>query len=117
AWVHRGHGGRTGGLPGPGGGTHRRALADPVTAQPAAARQALDGFLDHLANERRASPRTLEAYGFAVRRYIGFLEQHRAEALSLAALGEITAGEIRAWLAWLRTGERPLSPRSMAQAL
>ena len=38
-------------------------------------------WLEHLAGERRASPRTLEAYGFAAARYIAFLEQHRGEAL------------------------------------
>jgi len=81
------------------------------------AHQALALWLEHLAHERRASPRTLEAYGFAARRYIGFLEQHRGEAISLAALGEITAGEVRAWLAHLRAGDKPLSPRSLSQAL
>jgi len=67
--------------------------------------------------ERRASPRTLEAYGSAVSRYIGFLENHRAETIGLASLGEITAAELRAWLARLRQGEHPLSPRSLSQAL
>ena len=81
------------------------------------AREALALWLDHLANERRASPRTLEAYGFAGRRYIGFLEQHSGEAVSLAALTELTAGDVRAWLAHLRQGDKPLSPRSLSQAL
>ncbi len=81
------------------------------------AREALARWLDHLANERRASPRTLEAYGFAGRRYIGFLEQHSGEAVSLTALTELTAGDVRAWLAHLRQGDRPLSPRSLSQAL
>jgi integrase/recombinase XerC len=81
------------------------------------ATEALALWLEHLAHERRSSPRTLEAYGFAGRRYIAFLEQHRGEAISLAALGGVTAGEIRAWLAHLRQGDRPLSPRSLSQAL
>ena len=80
-------------------------------------REALALWLEHLAHERRSSPRTLEAYGFAASRYIAFLEQHRGEAISLATLGQLTAGEIRAWLAHLRQGERPLSPRSLSQAL
>jgi integrase/recombinase XerC len=80
-------------------------------------REALALWLEHLANERRSSPRTLEAYGFAGRRYITFLEQHRGEAIGLASLGEVTAGEVRAWLANLRQGEKPLSPRSLSQAL
>ena len=43
-------------------------MAAPVTAAEARA-----AWLAHLANERRASPRTLEAYGFAAGRYIAFL--------------------------------------------
>ena len=81
------------------------------------AREALAAWLEHLAYERRASPRTLEAYGFAGRRYLTFLEQHRGEVLSLPDLGSLTAGEIRAWLAHLRQGDHPLSPRSLSQAL
>jgi len=81
------------------------------------AREALALWLEHLAHERRASPRTLEAYGFAGSRYIGFLERYRGEAASLAGLGEVTAGDVRAWLAQLRQGERPLSPRSLSHAL
>ena len=81
------------------------------------AREALALWLEHLAHERRSSPRTLEAYGFAASRYIGFLEQHRGEAIGLKSLAEVTAGEVRAWLAHLRQGDKPLSPRSLSQAL
>jgi integrase/recombinase XerC len=81
------------------------------------AEEALARWLEHLAKERRASPRTLEAYGFAGRRYIGFLQQHRGGPVSLSDLGAITAGEVRAWLAHLRQGDHPLSPRSLSQAL
>jgi integrase/recombinase XerC len=82
------------------------------------AREALALWLEHLARERRASPRTLEAYGFAAGRYLSFLERHRGgEPLSLSDMSGITPGEIRAWLAHLRQGETPLSPRSLSQAL
>ena len=81
------------------------------------ARQALALWLEHLAKERRASPRTAEAYAFAGGRYINFLERHRGEALSLGAMGTLTAGEVRAWLAYLRQGDKPLSPRSLSQSL
>jgi integrase/recombinase XerC len=81
------------------------------------AREALALWMEHLAHERRSSPRTLEAYGFAARRYIGFLEQHRGEATSLSTLAGVTAREVRAWLAHLRQGDHPLSPRSLSQAL
>ena len=81
------------------------------------AREALALWLEHLANERRSSPRTLEAYGFAGRRYIAFLEQHSGEAVTLKSLAEVSAGDVRAWLACLRQGDKPLSPRSLSQAL
>jgi integrase/recombinase XerC len=81
------------------------------------AREALQLWLGHLAQERRASPRTVEAYAHAGQRYIDFLERHRGESLSLSDMGGITAGEIRAFLAHLRQGDHPLSPRSMSQAL
>nr|WP_215906497.1 tyrosine recombinase XerC [Phenylobacterium glaciei] len=74
-------------------------------------------WLVHLAQERRASPRTVEAYGFAAGRYISFQEAYRGETLTLKACGELTAGEIRAWLAHLRSGDHPLSPRSLSQSL
>jgi integrase/recombinase XerC len=78
---------------------------------------ALAAWLEHLAHERRASPRTLEAYGDAVRRYLSFLEQHRGEALTAQALGGVEAAELRAFLAFRRQGARPLSPRSISQTL
>ncbi|WP_411287653.1 tyrosine recombinase XerC [Phenylobacterium sp.] len=74
-------------------------------------------WLQHLAQERRASPRTLEAYGFAATRYVAFLEQHQGERLTVNGLAGVTPAEVRAWLAHLRSGERPLSPRSLSQAL
>jgi integrase/recombinase XerC len=81
------------------------------------ARQALADWLAYLAQERRASPRTVRAYGDGVGRYIGFLEQHRGESLTRAALGGIEPSELRAYLAFRRSDEHPLSPRSIAQAL
>jgi integrase/recombinase XerC len=79
--------------------------------------EARAAWLEHLAHERRASPRTLEAYGFAAARYIAFLEQHGGESLTVQGLTEVSAADVRAWLAHLRQGERPLSPRSLSQAL
>ena len=83
----------------------------------ASALDALVAWLDHLANERRASPRTVEAYGDAVRRYLTFLTQHRGETLTLQDLGMVSAAEVRAYLAVRRQGPRPLAPRSVALAL
>lgn len=81
------------------------------------AREALAAWLDYLTHERRASPRTVRAYGDNVAAYLAFLERHRGGALSLTDLSEISTGDIRAYLAFRRSGERPLSPRSTSQSL
>ena len=78
---------------------------------------ALVAFLDHLANERRASPRTVEAYRAAGLSYLGFLGQHLGGAPTLAELGTLGAGDIRAFLAYRRSGDHPLSARSLSQCL
>jgi integrase/recombinase XerC len=82
------------------------------------AREAFRAWLDQLEHERRASPRTLEAYSHQAGLYLAFLERHRGgDVLSLADLGGVTAAEVRAFLAWRRSGAQPLSPRSLGQAL
>ena len=85
------------------------------------ARQALAAWLDYLTLERRASPRTVRAYGDNVLAYLNFLERHRGEALGLAAMGEVSAADLRAYLAFRRqggdSGENALAPRSISQAL
>ena len=81
------------------------------------ARDALAAWLEHLAHERRASPRTVRAYGDGVLAYLNFLERHRGETLTLAAMSDISAADVRAYLAYRRGGNRPLSPRSVSQAL
>lgn len=88
-------------------------MADPqLTAQ-----DSLAAWLEHLAHERRLSPRTLEAYGRIGRLYIGFLERHRGEPLGLADLGTVTPAEVRAHLASRRGGDHPLAARSISQTL
>ena len=67
-----------------------------------------------MAHERRASPRTIEAYGAAIRGYLAFLEQHQGGALALADLGALSAADIRAFLAYRRSA---LSARSLTQTL
>jgi integrase/recombinase XerC len=56
-------------------------------------------FLDWLANERRASPLTVEAYGHDVACFLGFLTPHLGGEPDLAALAGLTAADFRAWLA------------------
>lgn len=81
---------------------------------------ALEAWITHLAAERRASPRTLEAYRFAATHYLTFLTRHRGGPLTPEDLAGVTAAEIRAWMADRRGGRdgaEPLSARSLSQAL
>ncbi|MBO9706979.1 MAG: tyrosine recombinase XerC [Caulobacter sp.] len=84
------------------------------------ARTALAAWLDHLTHERRASPLTVRAYGDNVLAYLSFLERHRGGDLTTADLGEVSAAELRAYLAFRREGPdgtEGLAPRSLSQAL
>jgi integrase/recombinase XerC len=86
-----------------------------MTSDPASA--ALTAWLAYLRDERRASPRTLEAYARGVGVYLGFLDRHRGEALRVGELTTVKAAEVRAYLAFRRRGEDGLSARSLGQAL
>lgn len=93
-----------------------------MTSGVGSARQAYAAWLDYLTLERRASPRTVRAYGDNVLAYLNFLEHHRGEAVSLSAMGEISAADLRGYLAFRRQGqgelgEDALAPRSISQAL
>jgi len=83
--------------------------------------EALSAWLEHLAHERRLSPRTLEAYGHIGRLYLAFLERHRGEPQSLADLARVTAAELRAHMADRRNGDGSpgsgLNARSLGQTL
>ncbi|MBX7248260.1 MAG: tyrosine recombinase XerC [Caulobacteraceae bacterium] len=71
----------------------------------------------YLAHERRASPRTLESYRRCVAAYLAFLTAHRAGEQSMTDLGEVSAADLRAYLASRRRGDHPLGARSLGQAL
>lgn len=79
--------------------------------------QALAAWLEHLAHERRLSPRTLEAYGHIGRLYLTFVQAHRGGPQTATALGTVMAAEVRAHLAERRSGDRPLNARSLSQTL
>ncbi|MDY6925244.1 MAG: tyrosine recombinase XerC [Pseudomonadota bacterium] len=79
--------------------------------------EALAAWLEHLAHERRLSPRTLEAYGHIGRQYLAFLQRHRGESPGIDDLGTVTPAELRAHLAERRSGDRPLNARSISQTL
>ena len=80
--------------------------------------EALASFLEHLAHERRASPRHRGGlFGAAGRGYLGFLQSHLGGALALSDLGSLSASDIRASLSHRRQGAKPLSARSLSQTL
>ena len=84
--------------------------------------ESLSAWLEHLAHERRLSPRTLEAYGHIGRLYLAFLERHRGGSQGLSDLGTVAAAELRAHLAERRSGadsskNGPLNARSLSQTL
>ncbi|HWX50252.1 MAG TPA: tyrosine recombinase XerC [Roseomonas sp.] len=56
-------------------------------------------WLDWLARERRASPRTLAAYGADLADFLGFLTRHLGHEPDLAALGALRPADLRAFLA------------------
>jgi len=93
------------------------AIEAAAASRPRSAREALAAWLDYLTHERRAAPRTVRAYADAVGPYLNFLERHRGETLSLGDMAQISAGDLRAYLAHRRAGESPLAPRSVSQAL
>ena len=64
---------------------------------PAAALAAAWG--DHLRRDRRRSDHTVRAYVATAHRLIGFLAQHLGGAVDSAALGELEAADLRAFLA------------------
>lgn len=79
---------------------------------------ALDGFIAYLAEERRASPRTLESYRYGCEAYLDFLARHRGGAPTAGALARVTPAEVRAFLAYRRSEEGgALQPRSLSQNL
>ncbi len=71
----------------------------------------LERFLEYLEWERNLSPRTLTAYRREVRRFAEFA----GEELGRKGPGEVGAGDVRAYLAHLRSSG--LAPRSVQRAL
>ena len=63
--------------------------------------EAQTSFLRWLANERRASPLTVEAYGTDLASFMGFLTRHLGGEPDLSMLASVTQADVRAWLASL----------------
>lgn len=74
-----------------------------LTARPDLA-YARAGWLDALANERRLSPKTVEAYERDTRFFLQFLTGHNGGAPGLAEIAELKPADFRAFLAARRKG-------------
>jgi integrase/recombinase XerC len=70
---------------------------------------------EQMVHVRRLSPKTVEAYTHDVGGFLGFLQQHRGEAVDLDALKDVSASDVRGWLATRR--EDGLGPRGVARAV
>ena len=75
----------------------------------------MQDWLAQLGAVRGASPRTLIAYRRDVAGYLGFLGGHWGGPAGAAALGRVSTGDLRAWMAQVRG--QGLSARSLARAL
>jgi integrase/recombinase XerC len=75
----------------------------------------LAAWREQMVHVRRLSPKTVEAYTYDVGDFLGFLQQHRGEAVDLDALKDVSATDVRGWLA-LRRGDG-LGPRGVARAV
>ena len=78
-------------------------------------RAALMQWQSWLANERRASLHTVEAYGRDMAAFIGFLVEHLGGRPGLRALEQLRPADVRAWLA--RRTQEGLARSSTARAL
>lgn len=81
------------------------------------AREALTLFLDHLSGERRLAQKTCEAYARDIGAFLSFMTEHLGHRVSLADLAGLLATDFRAYLAFRRRGDNPLSPNSVARHL
>jgi integrase/recombinase XerC len=63
------------------------------------ARAAIADWQTWLADERRVSPHTLDAYSRDLAAFLTFLAEHLGGAAGLNDLGSLTARDVRAWLA------------------
>lgn len=79
------------------------------------AARALDGWLDYLVSEKRASANTVEAYVRDLEVFFSFLSGHLGGHVTLDALRDLRTVDFRAFLAARRNDD--LSSRSLARAL
>ena len=77
--------------------------------------EAIEAWRNFLADEKRASPHTLAAYRRDFEAFLAFMTEHRGAPLDLAALEELEARDVRAFLA--ARVARGLKATSNARAL
>ncbi len=80
-----------------------------------ACRDALEHWLDSLRALQSASDNTLTAYGSDVTDFLAFMSAHFGGPQGMAALENITTGDMRAWMAATRSDG--ISARSLARKL
>jgi integrase/recombinase XerC len=80
-----------------------------------ALRDALAGWLDHMAALKDASPHTISGYRADVAGFLDFLAHHHGGAAGMAQLRAVTTRDLRAWMAKARDTGR--GARSLARAL
>ncbi|NJM50131.1 MAG: site-specific integrase [Sphingomonadales bacterium] len=77
--------------------------------------QLIAEYRSHLANNRRQSGATVQAYGATAERLVLFLQEHIGDAITRDTLREVKAADLRAFLAY-RRGDG-LTNRSTAREL
>ncbi len=75
----------------------------------------IEGWLRHLGDERRMSPKTVEAYRRDVLQFLGFLAGHLGGAPSLKELAALAPADVRAFLAARRA--QGIGSRSLMRTL
>ena len=75
----------------------------------------IESWLRHLGDERRMSPKTVEAYRRDVHQFLGFLAEHLGGAPSLKELAALAPADVRAFLAARRA--KGIGSRSLMRTL
>ena len=75
----------------------------------------IESWLRHLGDERRYSPKTLEAYHRDALQFLAFLAEHLGGPPSLKALADLTPADVRAFMAARRAAD--IGSRSLMRSL